>query len=172
MPTFITRLDLQNGQSLKFGEAWPGEEDGYKIAIIIERLEVEATIRVEPEEEGEQEEAAVEKTPAYYEVWLLPEDLFKEIWSFFGGAFTGAQVTPDALIKARDPVKNVPCRRVQAKHVIFSEEVWSMNEAYPLLQEFFVEKFQAAPAEPQAPPLFPVRPRLPAPMNGPQQQGG
>lgn len=183
MPTFITRLDLVTGQSLKFGEEWPGEElrdengqrtgGGFKIAIIIGRLEVEATILVEAEEEGEQEEAAVEKTPAVYEVWLLPEDLFKEIWTFFGGVYAGAQVTPDALMRARDAVKNVPCRSVQAKHVVFSEEVWSMAEAYPLLQQFFIETFKKATAGDEEPaPAATARPRLQAPLNGPQQQGG
>lgn len=169
MPTFISRVDLTNGQTVQIGHPWPGEE-GLWVAIIVERLEVEATIHVE--EDGEPEEAAVEKTPAHYEVWLLPEELFKVLYTFFNQAFAGVQTKPDVLLQHLNAVPSAPCRRVQAQHVLFIEEIWPMTEAYPQIQEYFKEKLESSAAAESAQPSAPVRPRLPASMNGPQQQGG
>lgn len=168
MPTFISRLELVNGQTVQIGHPWPGEVGSW-VTIIVERLEVEATIHVE--EDGEPEEPAVEKTPAQYEVWLLPEELFKTLYEFFNRAFAGAPVAPEALLQQLNAVKDAPCRRVFAKGVLFVEEVWPMQEAYPQIQEYFSEKLQSASVAEPAPPA-PARPRLPASLNGPQQQGG
>jgi hypothetical protein len=156
MPTFVTRLDLVNGQSLRVGHPWPGEE-GFPVGLIVERGEV-----AEQDDDG-----SVVTFPAHFEVWLLPEHLREEIYRFFGQAYAGSAPAPTAMLGALGAVPNAPCRKIAMSRVDFTEEVWSMEEAYPVIQDFFEQKLSVDEEEEEPEEEQPA-PVAIAQANGPQ----
>jgi len=141
-PTFITRLALSSGAKLLvIGEKWL-KDDPYPVGLIINKPEVSEQVT------DEEDLVLVEKTPAEYEIWLLPNELSTALFRFYGHAHghrQGIVATPPSkadLIAVVEKVKNVVCRRVplEVSAVLFTEEVFGMEDALPIFQEFFASK--------------------------------
>jgi hypothetical protein len=144
MPTFITRLDLIGGKTLELGRKWLSD-DPYPVGLIIERPETAVQFGG-AEEDDDADDERVERTPAHYEVWLLPEKLRYELFEFWGGAnafFKGLTVqkpSTDEMKKQIEATSNVICRRVLISVVAFVEEVVGMQDARPVIHEYFADK--------------------------------
>jgi hypothetical protein len=145
MPAFITRLNLSSGTRIQIGEHWPGETEvelsngnkmpAPKVGLIIDREEV-AT----PEDEG-----SISTRKAYYEVWLMPDELRDLVYAVFFSMHTGRGTPPDQkrMVEVMSKYPNIPCREVKEEHVVFVERGWAVSEAWDVFDVFFESEFPA-----------------------------
>jgi hypothetical protein len=141
MPAFIQRLALATGQIVTVGQKWL-PEDKEPVGLIVDRPETAEQFS------GDDGIEVVETVPALYEIWLLPKDLGKAIFDFYGHAHAllSGRVANLPMKAALDTeaqkTKNVIRRRVLCAFspVLFSEEVVGMGEALELIQNFFSDK--------------------------------
>lgn len=142
MPPFLLRLGLVNGAVLTLGEKWL-EGDEHPVGLICERLE---TI--------EQVDGQVsERTPAHFEVWMMPVVLFEQLWTFYKKVYEVSLANPGQfdrvwseadqaiamLAKSQGDMK-LTCRRVYLEQVAFTEERPTFAEAHSSIHSFFADK--------------------------------
>lgn len=171
MPTFYSRLALVGGPVLALEARW-FENDEHPVGLIRERPET--VVQVDSEED---EDEAIEKTPAHFEVWLLPKVLYEQVWKFYSNIYTllfqnpgqaekiweKAEEAIGAWVEAHGDEK-VVCRRVFLDQVAFTEEKMTFGEAHPVIHDFFADKIvdvPEGPKEPQ-PDKLPVPEKSPA----------
>lgn len=174
MPNFLSRLGLVNGAVLRLGQKW-FDDDEYAVGLICERPETFEPIE---SDDGPQ---ATEKTPAHFEVWLLPPVLYEQLWTYYRGVYEALVKWPHkfdeiwekadqsiAMLATEQGDMKLTCRRVYIEHVAFSEESLKFSEAYSTLHNFFAEKVELPEQDEDKPPVKLVKPEAKAGVtNGP-----
>jgi hypothetical protein len=176
MPTFTTRLEFVSGKTLELGKKW-FDSDEFPVGLIIERPELSVQLPSAPQQPGQEEDddGPVERTPAHYEVWLLPDPLRDALFRFYfqvSAVVKGlSKQTPtyDEIKTEAGKIKtqNIVCRRIPASssHVAFTEDVVGMVDAIGIIHEYFADKIDMPDDGEDLPEIAP-RPQLGS-ANGP-----
>lgn len=184
MPPFLSRLGLRSGAVLTLGEKW-FENDELPVGLICEKPETLESMSIEgDDDEGDTGEQVTERTPAHFEVWLLPPVLYEQLWSFYINVYEVLLANPGQfkrvwakadeavalLVKVQGDAKLV-CRRVYVDQVAFTEERPKFAEAHTSIHAFFADKIVDVSEplnnpEKLSPPAARLAPQAGAP-NGP-----
>lgn len=177
MPTFTTRLEFVSGKALELGKTWL-DKDEYPVGLIIERpeLTVQLPSAPQPGQEEDDDAGPVEKTPAHYEVWLLPDPLRDALFRFYFQAsavfkrLSKQMPTYDEIKAEAGKIKtqSIVCRRIPAgaSSVLFTEDVVGMVDAVGIIHEYFADKIDMPDDEAEERTEIAPRPQLGA-ANGP-----